>query len=248
MSFPSRADSPQPLHSRLLDRISSTLQLSDLPLQPQTWTLQESMCSILVTQCMISRIGQSSSSYLWLSLDFFGCDLPWPLGTALLRYVIPTSTCIRYWRIHKAASNFQNNNFGKGGAQNDRVTISVQDSSGTNNAQFKTPPEYATSTCKLSNLILAQWPIRRDEWVSKLISCVSAKFHNRYVFMDAHKCQFTREPLLGCLLQSVLAATWWSLWKRHCCPWVYSRYYKQNDWRWYWQMLAVLGSQRPGRG
>ncbi|KAF8223985.1 metalloprotease [Tricholoma matsutake] len=41
----------------------------------------------------------------------------------------------------EAASNFQNNNFGKGGAQNDRVTISVQDSSGTNNAQFKTPPD-----------------------------------------------------------------------------------------------------------
>ncbi|KAG5653861.1 hypothetical protein H0H81_009940 [Sphagnurus paluster] len=41
----------------------------------------------------------------------------------------------------EAAFNFQTNNFGKGGAQNDRVTISVQDASGTNNADFSTPPE-----------------------------------------------------------------------------------------------------------
>ncbi|KAG5641142.1 hypothetical protein DXG03_005893 [Asterophora parasitica] len=41
----------------------------------------------------------------------------------------------------EAAYNFQTNNFGKGGAQNDRVTISVQDSAGTNNADFSTPPE-----------------------------------------------------------------------------------------------------------
>ncbi|KAH8089905.1 Fungalysin metallopeptidase-domain-containing protein [Cristinia sonorae] len=37
--------------------------------------------------------------------------------------------------------NFQNNNFGKGGRGNDRVTISVQDRSGTNNANFATPPD-----------------------------------------------------------------------------------------------------------
>ncbi|KAG8773458.1 hypothetical protein FRC12_002522 [Ceratobasidium sp. 428] len=37
--------------------------------------------------------------------------------------------------------NFQDNNNGKGGAQNDRVQISVQDSSGTNNANFATPPD-----------------------------------------------------------------------------------------------------------
>jgi extracellular elastinolytic metalloproteinase len=38
--------------------------------------------------------------------------------------------------------NFQTNNFGKGGAGNDRVTISVQDAGGTNNANFATPAEY----------------------------------------------------------------------------------------------------------
>ncbi|KAF5380174.1 hypothetical protein D9615_006215 [Tricholomella constricta] len=41
----------------------------------------------------------------------------------------------------ESAFNFQTNNFGKGGAQNDRVTISVQDSAGTNNADFSTPPD-----------------------------------------------------------------------------------------------------------
>ncbi|TFK96363.1 metalloprotease [Pterulicium gracile] len=37
--------------------------------------------------------------------------------------------------------NFQNDNFGKGGAGNDRVQVSVQDSQGFNNALFGTPPD-----------------------------------------------------------------------------------------------------------
>ncbi|KAL1947182.1 hypothetical protein VTO73DRAFT_14143 [Trametes versicolor] len=37
--------------------------------------------------------------------------------------------------------NFQSNNFGKGGAGNDRVTVSVQDAAGVNNADFATPPD-----------------------------------------------------------------------------------------------------------
>ncbi|KAJ6572791.1 Fungalysin metallopeptidase-domain-containing protein [Mycena vulgaris] len=41
----------------------------------------------------------------------------------------------------EAAFNFQNNNFGKGGAGNDRVTISVQNSAGIDNADFSTPPD-----------------------------------------------------------------------------------------------------------
>ncbi|GLB39392.1 putative fungalysin metallopeptidase (M36) [Lyophyllum shimeji] len=41
----------------------------------------------------------------------------------------------------EAAFNFQQNNFGKGGAQNDRVTISVQSSAGIDNADFSTPPD-----------------------------------------------------------------------------------------------------------
>jgi extracellular elastinolytic metalloproteinase len=41
----------------------------------------------------------------------------------------------------EAAFNFQNDNFGNGGSGNDRVLMSVQDASGTNNANFATPPE-----------------------------------------------------------------------------------------------------------
>ncbi|KAF8636328.1 hypothetical protein AX17_003619 [Amanita inopinata Kibby_2008] len=41
----------------------------------------------------------------------------------------------------EAAFNFQQNNFGNGGLGNDRVTASVQDSAGTNNADFSTPPD-----------------------------------------------------------------------------------------------------------
>ncbi|CAE6404258.1 unnamed protein product [Rhizoctonia solani] len=41
----------------------------------------------------------------------------------------------------EASYNFQQDNNGKGGAQNDRVQISVQDASGTNNANFATPPD-----------------------------------------------------------------------------------------------------------
>ncbi|CUA72709.1 hypothetical protein RSOLAG22IIIB_10242 [Rhizoctonia solani] len=41
----------------------------------------------------------------------------------------------------EASYNFQENNNGKGGAQNDRVQISVQDTAFTNNADFATPPD-----------------------------------------------------------------------------------------------------------
>ncbi|KAH9053788.1 Fungalysin metallopeptidase-domain-containing protein [Lactarius vividus] len=37
--------------------------------------------------------------------------------------------------------NFQSNNFGKGGEGGDRILVSVQDSAGTNNANFGTPPD-----------------------------------------------------------------------------------------------------------
>ncbi|EAU86463.1 metalloprotease [Coprinopsis cinerea okayama7 len=49
----------------------------------------------------------------------------------------------------EAAFNFQNDNFGKGGRGNDRVTVSVQDSSGTNNANFATPPDGQSGRCRM---------------------------------------------------------------------------------------------------
>jgi hypothetical protein len=41
----------------------------------------------------------------------------------------------------EASRNFQTSNFGKGGAQNDPVNVDAQDGSGTNNANFSTPPD-----------------------------------------------------------------------------------------------------------
>jgi hypothetical protein len=41
----------------------------------------------------------------------------------------------------ETSGNFQTNNFGKGGAQNDEVQVDAQDASGTNNANFATPPD-----------------------------------------------------------------------------------------------------------
>ena len=49
-------------------------------------------------------------------------------------YLVNTVHDISYvYGFTEAGFNFQDNNFGKGGVGNDRVTISVQDSSGINN-------------------------------------------------------------------------------------------------------------------
>ncbi|KAI1785165.1 Fungalysin metallopeptidase-domain-containing protein [Ganoderma leucocontextum] len=57
-------------------------------------------------------------------------------------YIVNTVHDISYlYGFNGAAFNFQNNNFGKGGAGNDRVEVSVQDTSGKNNAAFATPPD-----------------------------------------------------------------------------------------------------------
>ncbi|KAF8912288.1 Fungalysin metallopeptidase-domain-containing protein [Mucidula mucida] len=49
----------------------------------------------------------------------------------------------------ESSFNFQTDNFGKGGAGNDRVLMSVQDASGTNNANFATPPDGRSGTCAM---------------------------------------------------------------------------------------------------
>jgi extracellular elastinolytic metalloproteinase len=43
--------------------------------------------------------------------------------------------------FNEASRNFQLSNFGRGGAQNDPVNLDVADGSGTNNANFATPPD-----------------------------------------------------------------------------------------------------------
>ncbi len=80
---------------------------------------------------------------------------PPPLGSdapTLAAYRAGVTTNLFYWtnvyhdRLYllgftEAARNFQNNNFGRGGVGNDAVSAEVQDSSGTNNANFGTPPD-----------------------------------------------------------------------------------------------------------
>ncbi|KAF8952906.1 Fungalysin metallopeptidase-domain-containing protein [Flammula alnicola] len=56
-------------------------------------------------------------------------------------YIVNTMHDLTYRCALKSSFNFQSNNFGKGGAQNDSVSISVQDSSSINNADFTTPPD-----------------------------------------------------------------------------------------------------------
>ncbi len=46
-----------------------------------------------------------------------------------------------FYGFNEAAGNFQQNNYGKGGIGNDYVSAHAQDGSGTNNANFTTPPD-----------------------------------------------------------------------------------------------------------
>jgi subtilisin-like proprotein convertase family protein len=50
-----------------------------------------------------------------------------------------------------AAGNFQNNIFGGGGVGNDRVLVDVQDGSGTDNANFSTPPDGTSGRAQMYN-------------------------------------------------------------------------------------------------
>jgi extracellular elastinolytic metalloproteinase len=45
--------------------------------------------------------------------------------------------------------NFQNDNGSNGGKGNDRVLVSVQDSSGTNNANFATPADGSSGQMRM---------------------------------------------------------------------------------------------------
>ena len=65
-------------------------------------------------------------------------------------YVVNTVHDIFYrYGFTEQAFNFQNNNFGKGGRGNDRVTISVQDSAGRNNADMLTLPDGQTGRMRM---------------------------------------------------------------------------------------------------
>ncbi|KZV72685.1 hypothetical protein PENSPDRAFT_628543, partial [Peniophora sp. CONT] len=65
-------------------------------------------------------------------------------------YVVNSIHDISYiYGFNEAAFNFQNDNQGKGGKGNDRVTISVQDSAGTDNADFSTPADGSSGAMRM---------------------------------------------------------------------------------------------------
>ncbi|MCB1090799.1 MAG: M36 family metallopeptidase, partial [Verrucomicrobiae bacterium] len=79
-------------------------------------------------------------------------DNPLDLGLAPPTYLNASITNLFYWNnllhdIHyqygfdEASGNFQENNYGRGGAASDPVEADAQDGSGTNNANFGTPPD-----------------------------------------------------------------------------------------------------------
>ncbi|TFK39018.1 Fungalysin metallopeptidase-domain-containing protein [Crucibulum laeve] len=49
----------------------------------------------------------------------------------------------------EASGNFQQYNFGRGGAENDGIIANTQDGSGMNNANFKTPPDGQNPICRM---------------------------------------------------------------------------------------------------
>jgi Zn-dependent metalloprotease len=51
--------------------------------------------------------------------------------------------------FNEVSGNFQTNNYGRGGAQNDAVQLDCQDGSGTNNANFGTPADGAAGRCQM---------------------------------------------------------------------------------------------------
>lgn len=83
------------------------------------------------------------------TLDF---DYPLNLTLAPSGYQDAAITNLFYWNnlmhdvwyqygFNEAAGNFQSNNYGRGGAGNDFVNADAQDGSGTDNANFGTPPD-----------------------------------------------------------------------------------------------------------
>jgi extracellular elastinolytic metalloproteinase len=62
----------------------------------------------------------------------------------------------------EASRNFQTNNFGKGGAQNDAVNVDAQDGSGTNNANFATPPDGTAPRMQMFLFNIRSATVRQD--------------------------------------------------------------------------------------
>ena len=79
-------------------------------------------------------------------------DFPLNLNNAPSTFLPAATTNLFYWNnimhdvwyqygFNEASGNFQENNYGNGGAGSDSVFADAQDGSGTNNANFGTPPD-----------------------------------------------------------------------------------------------------------
>jgi len=64
--------------------------------------------------------------------------------------------------FNEASGNFQTSNFGLGGAQNDEVQVDAQDGSGTNNANFATPPDGSRPRMQMFNFNIINGQLRED--------------------------------------------------------------------------------------
>ncbi|KNE70235.1 hypothetical protein AMAG_15202 [Allomyces macrogynus ATCC 38327] len=65
-----------------------------------------------------------------------------PTATVQLFYMLNSAHDLSYqYGFDEVSGNFQVNNFGKGGKGNDAVIANLQDKSGTDNANFVTPPD-----------------------------------------------------------------------------------------------------------
>ncbi|KAF5312513.1 hypothetical protein D9619_002331 [Psilocybe cf. subviscida] len=110
-----------------------------------------------VVSCKSSTTGTVSQSSSPLVFDYTHNPANAPTATANLAaakvnafYIISSVHDLAYrYGFTEAAYNFQQDNFGKGGKAGDRVKISVQDSSGTNNANFATPADGQSGTCRM---------------------------------------------------------------------------------------------------
>ena len=79
-------------------------------------------------------------------------DYPLPTGVAPINYLDASTTNLFFWNnlmhdvwyqygFDEVSGNFQANNYGKGGIAGDFVLADGQDGSGSNNANFATPPD-----------------------------------------------------------------------------------------------------------
>jgi len=64
--------------------------------------------------------------------------------------------------FNEASGNFQTSNFGLGGAQNDEVQVDAQDGSGTNNANFATPPDGSKPRMQMFLFSIVSGALRED--------------------------------------------------------------------------------------